>query len=54
MNEENTIKTIYINYKFKFRSEEEKEFKIQLNSETLDLISNPKNSPPEWTELKIF
>ncbi len=53
MSDENTMGTIPINYIFKFESGEEKEFKIQLNSETLDLTLNPKYSHPEWTELNF-
>jgi len=51
MNETNSNEPIAINYKFTFEDETEKEFKINLDKTTLDLIQTPKESYPEWTAL---
>lgn len=38
-------------YQFKFENGDEKEFVIKLDAETLDLICEPKETYPAWTEL---
>lgn len=47
-------KPIYFNYVFKFGDESEKRFDVRLDSETLNLIRQPKESYPEWADLNFF
>ena len=46
--------TIVFNYKFKFKNNFEKEFNVELDPETLNLIHTPKSPYPEWTSLNFF
>jgi hypothetical protein len=41
-----------INYKFKFSEDNEKEFTIQMDSKTLDIMEPPCDSYPEWAKLE--
>jgi hypothetical protein len=50
----NSNKLITYRYKFKFLNGEEKEFTVNLDSITLDLIHTLKDSYPEWVELRFF
>jgi hypothetical protein len=45
---------ITINYKFIFKNGVEKEFNIELDSVTLNLIQTGDKTCPEWTELRCF
>lgn len=47
-------KTIVFNYKFKFNNNFEKEFNVELDPKTLNLIHSPKSPSPEWTKLNYF
>jgi|WetSurSiteA1Bulk_404760.scaffolds.fasta_scaffold00453_12 hypothetical protein len=47
-------KLITYRYKFKFFNGKEKEFTVNLDSTTLDLIHTLKDSYPEWVELRFF
>ncbi len=47
-------KPTYFNYVFKFSDGAEKRFDVQLESETLNLIRQPKDSYPEWADLNFF
>jgi len=47
-------KTIFFNYKFKFNNNFEKEFNVELDPKTLNLIHTPKHPSPEWTKLNFF
>lgn len=49
-----TDKTIKYIYKFSFNDGSAREFHINLDSQTLNLIQIEKKSPPEWTELNFF
>jgi len=51
MSEIDTDEPITINYKFKFDDETEKEFKIDLDKNNLDLIQDLRATYPEWTDL---
>lgn len=46
--------TITYNYKFKFKNGVEKEFNIELDSVTLNVIQTDKKDCPEWTKLNCF
>ncbi|KQC09513.1 MAG: hypothetical protein APR62_14085 [Smithella sp. SDB] len=46
-------KVIY-NYKFKFKNGVEKEFNIELESNSLNLMKTDKESYPDWTKLSCF
>jgi hypothetical protein len=47
-------KTIVFNYKFKLNNNFEKEFNVELDPKTLNLIHTPKSPSPEWTKLNFF
>lgn len=47
-------KFITYRYIFKFKKETEKEFIVQLDSETLDLVVSKRESYPAWAKLKYF
>ena len=47
-------KPIYFNYVFKFSGGVEKRFDVRLDSGTLNLIRQPKESYPEWADLNFF
>ena len=51
---EKDSKIISYEYKFKFDDNTEKVFEINLDEQTLDLIQEPKDSYPEWTELAFY
>ena len=50
MNNSNGSRTIF--YKFKFSEDNEQDFVVEMDSKTLDLISAPGDSLPEWTKLE--
>jgi len=50
----NTEKTIIFKYKFNFGAGIEKEFNVELDNKTLDLIQTKKESSPKWAELEYF
>lgn len=43
--------TIYISYQIRLEGVAEKEFCVELDYDTLDLVSAPEGEPPEWTRL---
>jgi len=45
---------IVFNYKFKLSDYLEKEIYVELDSQTLRLIKEKRESYPEWTELSFF
>lgn len=47
----NSVEPLSFHYHFKFENGDEKEFDIKLDGKTLDLISEPKEFYPVWTEL---
>ncbi|OGL41368.1 MAG: hypothetical protein A2042_05630 [Candidatus Schekmanbacteria bacterium GWA2_38_11] len=51
---DNQNKIITFRYKFKFNDGAEKEFFVELDENSLELIKTKKESPPQWTELKSF
>lgn len=53
-NTDNYGNIITYHYKFKFRNGEEKEFIVNLDNRTLNLIQTVRAFYPEWTELKFF
>ena len=44
-------KILWFHYKFRFSDDKVKEFRIELDSQTLDLIPKERSSYPEWTRL---
>lgn len=44
-------KTFFINYKFCFENGEEKVFKLEIENETLSLVTNFSEELPEWTKV---
>lgn len=51
MDEKNIIKFLY---RFKFKNGDEKEFPIELDTDTLNLVRKKGKEYPPWTELKNF
>jgi hypothetical protein len=47
-------KIITFNYKFRFENGPEKEFNVELDEKTLNLIHTKKESYPEWTALNYL
>ncbi|MCK5178108.1 MAG: hypothetical protein KAR32_01135 [Candidatus Omnitrophica bacterium] len=50
MDNSNGVRTIL--YKFKFSEDNEQDFAVKMDSQTLDIISDPKDSYPEWAKLE--
>ncbi|MCK5012599.1 MAG: hypothetical protein KAS66_02180 [Candidatus Omnitrophica bacterium] len=51
MNAAQNSDTWTINYKLRYADGSEQTFPIKMNSQTLDIIQEPKDSYPEWTRL---
>lgn len=45
---------VFFNYTFKFSNEFEKEFHIELDYKTLNLVKERNVAPPQWTKLDFF
>ncbi len=43
-----------ITYKFRFDPHKEKSFTVKLDWESLDILQQPKDSLPEWTDLNFY
>jgi len=50
MDNSNDSRTIL--YKFKFSEDSKQDFVVKMDSQTLDIISDPKDSYPEWAKLE--
>ena len=50
MDNANDLRTIL--YKFKFSEDNEQDFVIKMDSETLDILDEPKDSYPKWAKLE--
>lgn len=48
----NTAHTIQFRYKFQLRNGEEKQFDVNLDAQTLEIIQSPMARKPEWAKLK--
>jgi hypothetical protein len=44
--------TFFINYRFHFENGEEKLFKLEIDTETLSLVTNFSNEMPEWSRVE--
>ncbi|UCD85659.1 MAG: hypothetical protein JSU92_05565 [Deltaproteobacteria bacterium] len=55
MNEDSTSekRLLTITYRFRFEQQKEKEFTVRLDWETLDILHEPGDPLPEWTELSF-
>ena len=48
------IPKVFFHYTFSIKRKKTKKFKIELDPVTLECISKPQDSPPEWTKLEFF
>lgn len=48
------METINFTYKFEFENSDVKEFNVDIDPETMLLVNNTVENPPEWTELEKF